>query len=296
MIRLSHSALETLLICERKFQLDRLLVGGEKHGDSDHTLFGRAFGAGIATYMLTQDQDKALYEAWKEYPDVLDMESKKKTEWHAYNMLIASFPHLDNLLQDWELAYFNGKPAVELSFRLNIDSKFYFVGYVDIVLKNKWDGRYAIMENKTTGLNLISLDALYQNSGQALGYSIVLDKIVGEEQTDYTVLYFAGQLGSGNGFQPVIHTLPYPKNLNDRLNWFISLGMDVERLHRMLELNVFPLRGKSCLNYMRPCSHLGTCSLHALDQYKVEEEDTIVYDFVYNLDEVIEDHLRRVRA
>ena len=150
------------------------------------------------------------------------------------------------------------------------------------------------MEVKHTGLNIFDLSPLYQNSGQALGYSIVLDKIVGEAQSNYEVLYFAGQLGAGNGFSPKIHTMIYPKNLQDRLNWFITLGMDVERLHMMLENNVFPLRGSNCLHYMKPCKHLGTCNLHGLDTYKEEIEDTIVYDFNYQLDEVIQDHLIRI--
>ena len=150
------------------------------------------------------------------------------------------------------------------------------------------------MEVKHTGLNIFDLSPLYQNSGQALGYSIVLDKIVGEAQSNYEVLYLAGQLGAGNGFTPKIHTMIYPKNLQDRLNWFITLGMDVERLHMMLENNVFPLRGSNCLQYMRPCKHLGVCNLHGFDEYKEEIEDTIIYDFNYKLDEVIQDHFVRM--
>ena len=292
-IRLSHSAMETFLSCERKFQLDRLLVGGPEKEDTEHTVFGKSFGEGVATYMLTQDPDLALFAAFRAYWPVI--ERGNKTEAIAYNLLAASFPYLDDLLQDWEVASFNGKPAVELSFRLDIDSRFYYVGYVDIVLRNRYSGKHAIMENKTTGLQLLDLAPLYQNSGQALGYSIVLDKIVGESQSDYDVLYFAGQIGK-NPFQPKIHILPYPKTINDRLNWFISVGMDVERLQKMLDLNVFPCRGKSCLNFMRPCHHLGTCSLHSLDEYKEIPPDEIAYDFVYNLDDVIEDHLARLQG
>jgi hypothetical protein len=70
--------------------------------------------------------------------------------------------------------------------------------------------------------------------------------------------------------------------------------MDVERLHTMLENNVFPLRGSNCLQFMRPCKHLGTCTLHGLDEYKEEVEDEIEYDFVYQLDEVIQNHIVRL--
>ena len=292
-IRLSHTALDSFLSCERKFQLDRLLIGAEKREETEHTVFGKSFGEGVASYLLTASQDAALFAAYKAYWPVL--ETEKKSELLAIQLLSASFPHLDNLMMEWEVATFQDKPAVELSFRLDIDERFYYVGYVDIVLRNKFSGKYAIMENKTTGLGLHDLSALYQNSGQALGYSIVLDQIVGSEQSDYEVLYFVGQLGK-NPWEPKIHTLPYPKTINDRLNWFISVGIDVERMQRMLSLNVFPLRGKSCLNFMRPCPHLGTCQLHSLDEYKEDIPDTIQYQFTYNLDDVIEDHLRRLEC
>lgn len=127
-----------------------------------------------------------------------------------------------------------------------------------------------------------------------MGYSIILDQITGQENTDYEVIYFVGQLGSGNGFTPKIHTLPFPKTLSDRLNWFISLKLDVASMEEMLSINVFPMRGKSCLQFMRPCSQFGTCNLHGLDEYLPPLEDNIVYDFTYELETVIVDHLNRI--
>lgn len=297
-IRLSHSALEVFLQCERMFQLDRLLEGSPDKQDYPATVFGKAFGAGVASYLLEQDREKALLTGYLAYSPVL--EDDKRTEEILLNLLIVAFPKLDNLLQDWEVAIFEGKPAVELSFRLNTTTdreghNIYFVGYVDIVLKSKWNNRYAILENKTTGMNLLDIDPLYKNSGQALGYSIVLDKIAGQENVEYDVLYLVGQLRSSSSgcFSPLVHIREYPKTLQDRLNWFLALGMDMNRLKQMLEFNIFPLRGKSCLQYMRPCKHFGTCGLQALDRYKEIPEDTIDYQFVYNLQDLIEDHLVR---
>ena len=298
-IRLSHSALETLLTCERLFQLDRLLEGAPDKQDYPATVFGKAFGEGVSTYFITQDIELSLMAAWKAYWPIL--EDDKRTEEILLNLLLVTIPRLDDLLQDWEIAYFQDKPAAELSFRLNNVGKqdssnnIYFVGYVDVVLRNKWNKRYAILENKTTGLNLLDLDPIYKNSGQALGYSIVLDKIAGEENSEYDVLYLIGQLNSksAGGFSPTVHVKEYPKTLQDRLNWFISLGMDVSRLEQMLELEVFPRRGGNCLQYMRPCKHFGTCGMQVLDRYKQIPEDTIEYQFVYDLQELIDNHIER---
>jgi hypothetical protein len=305
-IRLSHSALESFLTCERMFQLDRLLAGESKREDTEHTVFGKSFGEGVASYIINQDRDKAVWAAYLSYYPVL--ESDKKTEETAINLLMNAFPHLDNLLLDWEIAIFQDKPAVELSFRLNIatfqvelmeemvEIQVYFVGYVDVVLRNKWTGRYAILENKTTGLGLLDVDPLFKNSGQALGYSIVLDKIAGEEHSEYDVLYLIGQLNSRSEltkFQPKVHLKEYPKTIQNRLNWFLSLGMDVNRLRQMLELGVFPMRGGSCIQFMRPCKHFGTCSMMTLDRYKELPEDKIDYQFTYDLQELITDHIHR---
>jgi len=298
-IRLSHSALDTFLTCERMFQLDRLLEGAPDKQDYPATIFGKAYGEGVSTYLLTQDPIASLFAGWKAYYPIL--EDDKRTEEILLNLLLVSFPKLDDLLMDWEVAVFQKKPAVELSFRLNNlgtneKHNIYFVGYVDVVLKNRWSGRYAILENKTTGLGLHDIDPLYKNSGQALGYSIVLDQIAGQESSEYDVIYLVGQIGTRSEtakFSPTIHVKTYPKTLQDRLNWFISLGMDVSRLEQMLELQVFPLRGKSCLQYMRPCKHFGVCTLQALDRYKTIPEDTIEYQFIYSLPQLIESHLER---
>mgnify|MGYP007049918413 CR=1 FL=1 len=137
------------------------------------------------------------------------------------------------------------------------------------------------------------MDSIYLNSAQLIGYSIVLDFIAGKDNVEYDVYYFVGQLGAGNGYVPKIHNLCYPKSLKDRLNFFITLGMDVERLSKMLEYNIFPQRGAACNSFNRPCYHLGTCGLHSLDRMKEEEPDTTEYQFVMNLDDVIKDHIER---
>lgn len=292
MIRLSYSALKSFGECERMFQLDRLLVSDRMKEEAPALSLGKAYGAGVQTYLLTQDADKAIFACYQAYWPVLEEPLKARSEEHAVSLLLVTMPQLDNLLQDWEIASFNGKPAIELSFRLDIDEKFYYVGYVDVVLRNRWSGNYAVGEVKTTGLQLKDLSPLYQNSGQALGYSIVLDSIVGEKQSEYDLLYLVGQTSDihNHKFQP----LTFKKTILDRLNWFIALGMDVQRLHTMLDMNVFPMRGDHCLQYMRPCRHFGTCTLTTLDRYKEEEEDKNVYDFHFNLDAIVSEHLSRL--
>lgn len=290
-LRISHSSLDTLLTCERKFQLEKLLKTDVEREDTEHTVFGKAFGAGVATYMVTGNRDHALYQAWLTY--FPELQTDKKNQARCFSALIASFPQLDRLLEEYEVVSFKEQPAVELSYRINISEHYYFVGHIDVVLKNIFTDLHFIMEVKTTGLGLIDLDPLYKNSGQALGYSIALDKIVGEAQSSYGVLYFVAQLG--RDFKAKIHVLPYQKTLLDRLNWFLTLGQDIQRLDTMREINVYPMRGRSCIQFMRPCKFFGICGLKSFDVPKEQVPDEIEYDFVYELDELVADHVKRVK-
>lgn len=292
-IRLSHSSLSTLQTCERKFQLEKLLAGTQRE-ESEHFAFGHAIGVGVATYFETQDADVAIYKAWLAYwPEI---ETVKKNWVKAHAGLLNAFGHIDNLLQDYEIVFYEGKPAAELSFRLEINDDFYFVGHIDLVLRHKWTGRYCVFEVKHTGLQLQDLTPLYANSGQALGYSIALDRIVGSEQSSYDVVYFVVALGREASYDSKIHVLPFQKSLVDRLNWFITLAMDVQKIEQMQEIGVFPKRGDACLKYNRPCQHFSTCGLSAFEQPAEEVPDTIHYHFSYKLDDLVQDHVQRVEA
>jgi len=290
--RLSYSSLGDLHTCERYFQMKYLLDQGDTRIDNADFSFGHCFGEGVAHYLVHQDKEAAIVTAWLAYYPHL--ETEKKTQAKALSMLEAAFFKLDDILQDWEVVSFNGRPATELSFKMRIDGKFYFSGHIDVVLKNKWSGKYAIFEVKTTGVGLHDLDPLYKNSGQALGYSIALDRITGEELTSYEVIYFVGQLGKG--FDSNIRVFTYPKTLLDRLNWFITLGLDVKRLKDMEAINVFPQRGGSCLRFMRPCQFFGTCGLYSFDRPAGYVEDKETYQFEYDLDELVADHIARLES
>lgn len=292
--RLSDSTLKTLHTCERKFQLERILIGEKAKDHWPSTVLGTAWGIGVADYFTYQDQDKALFALWLAYYPKL--EDEVRTQEIAANMLIASFPLIDNILQDWEVVSFQGRKAVELSFRLNLDSSYYFVGYADIILKNKWTGKIAVTDVKTTAMNLLDLSPLYMNSPQGIGYSIVLDKIVGENLSEYDVFYFVGQMNSRSPFNPTIRHYQFAKTLQDRLNWFISLAMDVNHLEEMAEMNVYPQRGNNCLQYNKPCKHFGVCGLQTLDREEEPEEDKNEYQFVFDLETIIDEHVARISA
>ena len=89
------------------------------------------------------------------------------------------------------------------------------------------------------------------------------------------------------------HCLPFHKTLSDRLQWFVTIGLDVQKIEAMEAVNIFPKR-LACTNYGRTCVHYGTCHLQQFDKPAIQEPDTIVYDFEFELDAVIDNHLERI--
>lgn len=289
-IRLSHSTLEIFNRCERLFQIERLLVTDSVRDTSADLSLGTAYGVGAASYLVHKDPKKALYDAWLSYwPEI---ETEKKSVPHVVQALLRSFPVLDTILQDYEVLMVHGKPATELSFRINLSPEYYYVGYIDFVLQNKYDKTCVVYDAKSTGLNLLDLSPLYQNSAQVLGYSIALDAMLGESMSHYSLGYLVAQLGKDYNIR--IHNLIFEKTLLDRLNWLITLGTDLRRLEEYEALGFYPRRGGSCLKFGKACKQFGVCTLSSMDQRRKQEPDEIGYDFVFELDDLVNSHLERI--
>lgn len=290
-IRLSHSTIELINTCERKFQIDKLMLDAKPRDFTKDTVFGSAYGIGIASYFCYQDRELAIFELWLAYFPKLEMD--KKTEAKCINCLEASFDVIDKMLEEYEVVEYNGRPAAELGFCLLSDSRYYFVGYVDLVLKHRISGQMVALDVKTTGLELEDLSPLYKNSAQLVGYSIVIDAIAGEDKATYDVIYFVCK--TGRGYNPSILVLTYRKKLLDRLNWLVTLSLDIEKLKMMEAINVYPSRGQGCLKYNRPCKYFGSCQFHSQDRLKVIPKDDIEYDFYYKIADLITDYSQRVK-
>lgn len=298
-IRLSHSSLGTFNICERLFQLKKLLDTSTYVGDVGNPTFilGHAFETGVISYLKYQDKERAQFEAWLrwyhlspegEYSFPTD---QKRSPYILTKILKKAFPLLDDILLDHRIASFQGKPAIQLSFRINISENFYYVGFIDFILHNMITKKYSVWDCKSTALTLQDLTPIYIHSNQLISYSTVLDAIVGEELASYDISYFTAQLQD----DPKLKIYEFAKTLKDRLDFFISLKLDVQRIENLQSLGIFPKREKGCLSYNRPCSYLQFCSLHSLDNLqKSEKIDDTEYQFTFSLDDLIANHLKRI--
>ncbi len=248
--------------------------------------FGHAVGAGVQSWLLDKDLTKASFNAFMAWraPFEERVLRKKKSLWEAVIAIekFAIWWNDSGLDDDWELATLpSGKPAIELAFSLHSPDGFKHYGHIDIVLRSKHRESYAVLELKTTGIG--ADEAMYANSNQATGYSLMLETIW-QGIPDYTVLYSVFSTAKGEWT-----LMPFDKTMTQRAEWIKDLMLDHSAISTYEELGFYPKRGESCYSFMRRCEFFGACNLvpdGKLPMLEREDEAESV-DAVINLADVI---------
>jgi len=288
---MSHSSRTTMHKCPRKNQLYRLgsrkiSLKTEKESEQGVTFaYGHAVGTGVASALENPNNpDKVILEtflAWDTH--LLDETPRQNKSYWLAQFAVQKFQSLlsDGFLDDYELVYYQGKPAIELSFCIHMPDGFTYRGFVDAVLKHKTTGEIMVLENKTSSGTANS--AMYKNSGQAVGYSVVLD-ILFPELSSYLVLYLVYETKSYDYVE-----LPFRKSLLQRALWLQELLIDVERIKLYESFNTHPMHGEACFDFFRDCEYLSLCTMstenlargHELTQEVVDSiaEDLAKYQF-----------------
>jgi len=292
---LSYSSLLTLHSCPRLYQLQKLQAERpEIDFESSVTFaFGHLVGEGIQQILQGYTLDQVYFsQLLKWEPDLFAENPKQvKSFWHAI-FAIEKFAQMmkSGYLNDWELVYINGVPAVELSFRITFPDGFKYRGFVDAVLKHKISGRVMVLEAKTTSAAILN-PATYKNSAQAIGYSVVLDHLF-PDLSAYEVLYLAYKTKAMEYEQ-----LPFEKSYLQRALWIRELLLDIELIKMYEEASIYPMHGESCYNYYRECDYLGLCTLSTaslVDPEPPEEERKVeTYQIELTLSDLIESQLRK---
>ena len=260
---LSHSSIETLHSCPRKFEIYRMNYAPKEKGTID-TAFGHAVGVGVQELLIgnTTDYLTAYQNAiWKMFlsweVSIDETKPKSKKSFHSACLAVEKYQQqlLPLLTEEWELAYFEGKPAVELGFIIKLPNDYYYRGYVDAVLVNKKEKRFRVLELKTTGLNVVDI-AHYKNSFQGVGYGVILDKLAAS--MDYAADYYVDYLVYKTVSQEFV-TFPFLKTTYQRAKWLSQLIVETETIDLYLEKELFPTHGESCYNFYRQCQYFGIC-------------------------------------
>ena len=296
-LNLSYSSLGTLHSCPRKFQLYRL-QSQEEPNDVDGLTnitfaFGHAVGEGIQSVMQGLSYEQVIFNIFNIWhADLYDENPKQNKSFWVAMLAIQKFIAMRNsgFLKDYELVYFNGKPAVELGFRITFPDGFKFRGFVDVVLRNVITGEILVLELKTSSSTSLS-PATYKNSAQALGYSVVLD-VLFPELSSYKVLYLVFLTKSME-----YERLDFTKTYLQRALWVQELLLDIETIKMYENVGIYPMRGESCYSFYRECEYMNLCTLSTHHLAKPYEETEVApeqeFQIELKLSDLIESQLKK---
>jgi len=285
---LSYSTRLTLHSCPRKFFLDKSTakevgVAGESNSDF---LFGHSVAAGVQQFLSTGSREEALLASFLAWDGSLDAtkEKSKKSIWFALAAVEKFVVIAADLLAGWEVAMLP-EPAVELSFCLDLENGYYYLGHIDLVLVNKATQQLMVLELKTTSFSTVN-EATYANSDQAIGYSIILDAIAHRLNLDsknYTVLYLVYKTGAQE-FEPI----PFIKSRTDRAVFLHDLLVDCTIADTYKEQRHYPMRGESCFSFFRPCEYFGVCSMQSMLKTELKiAAQAVEADYSFTLSELV---------
>lgn len=290
----SYSMLLELHACPRKLQLARHNTDSNQLDNIDFA-FGHAVGAGVQSLFKTGNLQDALYNSFLAWNIPFDarIAKSKKSIWEAAIAVEKFLPVIVESLEEWELVWVGIrdtlKAGIELSFSLDTNNGYRHYGHIDVVLKNKVSGEVAVIELKTTGLKYAE-EAVYANSSQATGYSVILDTLF-PGLSSYEVFHFIYSSSDREWT-----AMPFTKTVTHKSEWIKDLLLDHAMLDKYEELGFYPKRGESCYNYFRRCEYFGSCNLvpdASLPKLGVEQEAEIV-DFQLNLVDVIKAQQGRI--
>lgn len=297
----SYSTFSNLHTCERKFALKKLQQASVSEDGSfiPYTnidfAFGKAIESGVqATFLGKGIQETFLdmFLAWDMPLNAAHPKGDAKSFTDAF-IAIEKFRIIkDTIFPGWEIAYFKGKPAIELAMLVDIETGHYYVGHADIILYHPRERRYRVLEIKTTGSKNLH-EAMYKNSDQATGYSIMLDSIATDrdETATFEVFYlvFSTSLDSWKLFE-------FTKSRSMRAGWINTILLDIQRVNIYKQAGYWPKRGGSCFDYYRPCEFFNICDLGfehfnvrgQFDTVSREDLDKHKFDFKFKISEIIQ--------
>lgn len=293
--QLSYSSLLTLHSCPRKFELYRKRTTYRTEESTKSTVtfaFGHIVGEGIASLFEGIPLDTII---WKMYlgwhTDLAHRDDKLEKNFYSAVFAVQRLADMlaNGFLKEYELVYYDGRPAAELSFAINFPDGFRLRGFVDAVLRHSQSGKVIVLECKTTGAANLN-PATYKNSAQAIGYSIVLD-VIYPDLSSYEVLYLVYQTKSKE-YTPI----PFEKTYLQRALWIRELLLDIDTIKLYEEAKVYPMRGESCFSFFRECEYFNTCQLsndYLTKPCTEAEADSTQYQIELSLTDLLDTQLRK---
>lgn len=272
--RLSYSSILTFHKCPRKFFLERHQISRDEK--SIHLSYGSAIGVGLQEVMKGSSQQDIIFAAFLAWDMDLDEEDikSKKSFWdaiHAINQFASeTWPAMKR--SGWELLRLNEKATDEFGFKIKLPYGFYLIGYIDAILLNKKYNEMRVLEVKTTKYNNVH-EALYSNSWQGIGYTLVLDELAACGKMDsfasLEVLYLVFKSTSKE-----FELFPFKKFPTTKAEWLHNMYREIEAIKACEDAEYWPKYGESCWDYasFKPCAFYGVCDMSPTSLFLKSEE------------------------
>jgi hypothetical protein len=298
----SYSTFGGLQSCDRKFAIKKMemakwaenpIVTPEQNVDF---AFGKAIETGVHCVFLGKSPQDTFMEMFTAWDIPLHTEHPKGYAKTFVDATIAIdklryIVGVGHLFAGWEVAYFNDKPAIELAMVIDLENGYYYCGHADLILYNPIERRYRVLEIKTTARKQLD-EAMYKNSDQATGYSIMLDSIAkdADETATFEIFYlvFSTSADAWTLFE-------FLKTRSQRAGWINTILLDFQRIELSRKVNFWPKRGTACMDFFRRCEYYTCCDLNLENfnesgEFAVispEELDKHEFDFRFKLSEII---------
>lgn len=311
-LRLSHSTLSSFHSCPRYMELSKLYIN-PKYDESLATRVGTALHEGLQTYLKTKSVDKGIFAMMMAYPwSYGESPMKDRSAEGCYATLMHMIEQFNS--DRYELAYVKNNlgeevPMVETGFRINFNdfkletpsksgaSNFtaykeipmYYVGYIDLILYDKIQDSYIVVDIKTTTDKLEDLSPKFVFSDQCIPYGIVLQQLLGLDYSTLNVGYYVCNVSL---MSPNARFYDFQKSQAFMYDWARTTHETLTRIVNYTRDAWFPRCGSGCVSYMKPCKYINECALRNPNQIQkllyyqgvsVEQEEDTSYDVEINL-------------
>lgn len=274
---LSHSLREVAHNCPRKYEFTARYRPERKHTDNYAADVGTALHRGVQDYVLHRNRNRAIAVFMSSFPYDSEFTNDDPTSTTTpYAKMKRSFEAsagtLDVLLtsfdwDDYDLVYFTlggvQYPGIEVSFAIHLINKLsdlpaYFMGHIDLVLRNRKTNELAVFDIKTTQNDLTPVRWEYDQ--QTTPYGLVLASLLGHEITNVTTHYLAAQIDLA---KPQVIDFPIVSDEDRISDWVLSIADDLYRFYAYMLKGKWPraISGSSCMSYKKPCAFFNLCKM-----------------------------------
>lgn len=301
---LDNSTLEKMLGCARAFEIYAVL--GRDVGERDALNYGTCMHGALEIFYLEPirliDSD---YDAREKAQIILDKMIQYVVK-HFYNNPCSdnSWRNADHAIEackryvnwrrqmpTWEVAVLDGKPAVEIPFKLDLfeweasggasyppslvlansdypaQDSFWveqisvkWTGKIDLIRKTS-DGKLRPVDHKTTSIGGQTFWSSFDLSSQMMGYTWATQQITGQEieGVDIDCLVGRAPTAKAKGITHDNEWAPYNYTQDQLAEWKLDMETHIRRIIDYLLTGYFPKSTTHCANKFGMCPYHDVC-------------------------------------